>query len=100
MCNLVYGWFELEASERRLAEFGWDPNEYLPKNSFKNVNIRSQIFGDCNQILEKLTYQIIMHITKLNSYRVDAKGKNNNTHIKNTCLFQVIPSVGGMTFPK
>jgi hypothetical protein len=53
MCNLVYGWFELEALEKRLAGFGWDPNEYLPKNSFKNVNMRSQIFDVCNQILKK-----------------------------------------------
>jgi hypothetical protein len=30
MCNLVYGWFESEALEKKLAEFGWDPNEYLP----------------------------------------------------------------------
>jgi hypothetical protein len=52
MCNLVYGWFELEALEKRLAEFGWDPNEYLPIFFKKNVNIRSQIFGDCNQILK------------------------------------------------
>jgi hypothetical protein len=52
MCNLVHGWFELEALEKRLAEFGWDPNEYWPKNTFKNVNIRSQIFGDCNQTLK------------------------------------------------
>ncbi len=53
-CNLVYGWFELEALEKgwlNLAEFGIF-NEYLPEISFKNVNIRSQIFDVCNQILK------------------------------------------------